>query len=280
MLRLHLKLYCTVLLTVFGCFANNSPSTSSEYVPTPPRVVTSLEIIYGSYGVPVDYSYNETTASTDKHFGSVPGCPQSIEGFPWVYYGNPPRCFLAGHHGPCSFGQKLFIQPGSLSGICGCQCLDDDVDPKIFQLLKNLDVRYVYCRQFGGDVPKHGQLYDKQTQKCYNYFEKGPCREGTVITAFTDVSITCLPICNDNQPNWLVDRDEGRCKQVILCRILWHGKNFCLLIFKTFYWKFQPPPQAVSGAGLILANSECRSGERYSNTLKKCVRQSSNLNIG
>ncbi|CAL8091331.1 unnamed protein product [Orchesella dallaii] len=69
-------------------------------------------------GEEIDNRYNEPNRGFAYSAVSVPGCPKSIEGNTWLYYGEPPRCFLAGIQGPCFQNQHLAPQRQSPFGIC------------------------------------------------------------------------------------------------------------------------------------------------------------------
>ncbi|CAL8091325.1 unnamed protein product [Orchesella dallaii] len=69
-------------------------------------------------GEEIDNRYIEPNYGFGYASVSVPGCPKSIEGNPWLYYGQPPRCFLAGIQGPCFQNQHLEPQRQTPYGIC------------------------------------------------------------------------------------------------------------------------------------------------------------------
>lgn len=88
------------------------------------RIVTNVEDV--KRGVPVDYRYNESSNNLAGLSGriSVPGCPKSEAGLPWVHFqsGNSTKCYLVGTQGPCLPTHVLFMEEGSLLGICNCEC--------------------------------------------------------------------------------------------------------------------------------------------------------------
>ncbi len=140
------------------------------------RIETNLETIYGNQGVPVKFCYNET--STSKNVTSVPGCPKSIDGIPWIYYGTPPRCFLAGHYGPCPVGQKLLAVHGTPFGICACECFVDDIQVGLINwkpssLNNDQDQtmpkrqRFYLCLRNKNDGGELGQVFDTETKSCH-----------------------------------------------------------------------------------------------------------------
>lgn len=145
------------------------------------RTEANLETIYGNQGVPVKFCYNETSVSQDVT--SVPGCPKSINGIPWIYYGKPPRCFLAGHHGPCPIGQKLLAVHGTPFGICACECFVDDIQLGLINWKpsnptsnhdKTMQIpqRYFYCLRKKNDGAELGQIFDTETKTCYPIYSE------------------------------------------------------------------------------------------------------------
>ncbi len=143
--------------------AHESPE--NEQVFTQERLVTSLQVIYGSQGVSVHYWYNET-AKADE-IKSAPGCPKSIDGFPWVYYGTPPRCYLAGHHGPCELRQKLLVKENSRDGFCACECVVDGIQEGNVKWDSRKGTRYISCQDVGIEPSSYGQVFDKLDKACY-----------------------------------------------------------------------------------------------------------------
>lgn len=143
-----------------GTFAENNISSSSN---NSERIITNLDIIYNSSGVPLDYSYNE---STSTGLTSAPGCPKSIDGIPWIYYGDPPRCFLAAHYGPCPKEQKLLVVKGSAFGVCACECVVDGEYIPYFQSNLRLKPRYIFCKN-PSLIATWGHIYDTKEFKCF-----------------------------------------------------------------------------------------------------------------
>lgn len=136
------------------------------------RIVTDYTVLSSPTGVPIDFSYNETAQS--GVLTSSPGCPKSIEGHPWIYYGDPARCFLAGFQGPCTDTNRvLLVERYSLVGICGCKCLLNF--QKTIQQREILEdtlyfssnSRYQICPGLAQE-----QAYDKENKKCYNFGEQ------------------------------------------------------------------------------------------------------------
>lgn len=152
---------------VFMLFALNILSSKAQYTPNE-RIITDLSLLYGNQGVSVKFAYNETTNS--NKLTSVPGCPKSIDGIPWIYYGDPPRCFLAGQYGPCPLGQKLLVMEGSPFGVCACECVVDGEQDNAFELNTQSKPRYIFCNSKGENANFYGQIYDTKENVC---FEKG-----------------------------------------------------------------------------------------------------------
>ncbi|CAL8091417.1 unnamed protein product [Orchesella dallaii] len=130
------------------------------------RIVTDFKTLL--IGAPIDFSYNESHVGPDSSDGlsSVPGCPKSDEGYPWVYFGSPPKCYLAGEHGPCDdWNQKLFVKSGSTFGFCSCTCIEgielNPLEDTFCKLSKNtMELVHV------GDL-----------EKCFGIYDQGPCAE-------------------------------------------------------------------------------------------------------
>ncbi|ODN00308.1 hypothetical protein Ocin01_06373 [Orchesella cincta] len=104
----------------------------------------------------------------------LPVCPQKYVDeyeYPYVVYGKPSQCYVAGRQGPCSSGSVLFAKPRSHFGVCSCECF---IDEGI--LFDDSHVRnYRYC--FNARV---GQIfvYDKKRCACYQLGTQGPCPQG------------------------------------------------------------------------------------------------------
>ncbi len=193
-----LSLYLTVavLATLLSKQYTIAQDDTIVFSQTNERVITNLETIYSAHGVPLDYSYNETTSNT---LTSVPGCPRSIEGLPRIYYGNPKRCYLAQHIDPCGIGEKLLAQNESLYGICGCECMT--LDPERYSNLRNSKERYLYFEDDTGEFP-YGQIFDTKERKCYGKYERGPrVKPRYVIAGIFDDKRTCLPLCIEKDPH-------------------------------------------------------------------------------
>lgn len=150
-----------ILFSLLATFCKSQ----AETVPKQERIITNLEVIYGNQGVAVKFWYNETKISNQRT--SVPGCPKSIDKIPWIYYGEPPRCYLAGHHGPCSLGQKLLVKKGSPFGICACECVVDGVQCGSLEWNQFKYSRYISCDSHGENANPFGQIFDKEANKCY-----------------------------------------------------------------------------------------------------------------
>lgn len=149
------------LLVIFTLFSPTIFKNSAESL----RIISDLELIYGNQGVAVEYWYNETTNNTQKT--SVPGCPTSIDGVPWIYYGNPRRCYLAAHHGPCPLEQKLLVVEGSPYGVCACKCVVDRAQTGLQFDNQQSKPRYIFCTNKGENSNPRGQIYDTKDQLCF-----------------------------------------------------------------------------------------------------------------
>lgn len=180
------------------------------------RIVTDLRVIYDKRGVDLDYRYNETHYNSNG-LSSVPGCPKSISGLPWIYYGNPKKCYLAHFTGPCSKGEMLLTHEESPYGFCGCECMTLNPD-KYISLGENKGIRYLGCKDDEKEISKNfplGQVFNVNEQRCYGMYTNGPCEKaGEVITEFTEKSIMCKPICNKALPNWTELHSQQMCAVV------------------------------------------------------------------
>lgn len=127
------------------------------------RIVTDISYVYD--GVLVDYRYNESdTKFIPKEGGllSVPGCPKSVEGYPWVYYGSPKKCYLAGEQGPCPQDQKLFIKAGSPYGFCNCECFEG----------KEISQEAEFCNSMMDGTE---YVFMSETRQCYAVYDQVSC---------------------------------------------------------------------------------------------------------
>ncbi|CAL8091420.1 unnamed protein product [Orchesella dallaii] len=129
------------------------------------RIVTDSETLW--IGAPIDYSYNESYPESSDSFSSVPGCPKSDEGYPWVYFGSPPKCYLTGEQGPCDSFDKLFVKSDSEFGFCSCGCIEG------IQLISPQEHQFCMPHSVGNLELVHvGDL-----EKCFWIFDQGPCKE-------------------------------------------------------------------------------------------------------
>ncbi|CAL8091413.1 unnamed protein product [Orchesella dallaii] len=131
------------------------------------RIVTDSETLL--IGVPIDYSYNESHVRSDSSdgFSSVPGCPKSDGGYPWVHYGTPPKCYLAGQQGPCDGNQTLFVKTGSTFGFCSCNCFEG------IQLINPFEDQFCNSKP----VITLEFVHVADLDKCFAIYEQGPCGE-------------------------------------------------------------------------------------------------------
>lgn len=98
--------------------------------------------------IPVNYSFNETLHPSISKYSSAPGCPTSIDGYPFLQYESflddehscqfnelkgpcpapHPRkevlCYLAGFQGPCPSSNEVLLPSNSSwpLGQCACSC--------------------------------------------------------------------------------------------------------------------------------------------------------------
>jgi len=87
------KRYYTVIVVCFISTVGNFAVVKSESLIANERIITDYQDVVN--GVPIDYRYNESAFLSSGHgLPSVPGCPKSDEGYPWVYFGLPPKCYL------------------------------------------------------------------------------------------------------------------------------------------------------------------------------------------
>lgn len=156
-----------LLLHYISLFTNNfidyvAASTTSNLATKHERVITDIKDVFS--GVPVDFSYNQSAINgvlLERGMTSAPGCPKSVAGYPWVYYGSPTKCYLAGEKGPCDPDQKLLVEYGSFYGFCNCECFEGakrsrDMDKA--QFCTSLDGReYVFIPE----MKKCFSLYDQ-----------------------------------------------------------------------------------------------------------------------
>ncbi|CAL8132992.1 unnamed protein product [Orchesella dallaii] len=144
------------------------------------RIITDSEALI--HGVPIDFSYNEGSTSSNSNLKSVPGCPKSDEGYPWVYYGSPKKCYLAGEQGPCMPDQSIFVTSRSAWGFCNCNCFKE----RKGNVKNGQD-------QFCSGVTSRGVIieyvFKSSLRKCYTLFEQGPCNEGEWLVKTTGSTI-------------------------------------------------------------------------------------------
>ncbi|CAL8091428.1 unnamed protein product [Orchesella dallaii] len=145
------------------------------------RIVTDFKTLL--IGAPIDFSYNESQVRSDSSDGlsSVPGCPKSDEGYPWVYFGSPPKCYLAEEQGPCGdWNQKLFVKSGSTFGFCSCKCFEG------IQLINPLEDQF--CNPYSRGTIELVHVGD--LEKCFEIYEQGPCGEDELIVKVVESEIS------------------------------------------------------------------------------------------
>ncbi|CAL8091340.1 unnamed protein product [Orchesella dallaii] len=207
---------------------------------SPERIVSDLEIIESPNGVPVDFNYNETIREPG-FLTSAPGCPKSIDRYPWVYFGNPPRCHLAGYSGPCGDDRYLFIEQSYPFGVCVCQCFKFFLQSNQSDSIQTSPSgRYKFCGYNTG--------YDSQEKICYDLNERGPCALGQWLVRNSSNSLICIT----------------ECPIVAGIRLYYnHNTDQC-----------EKPVYGGGGAGAspsYIARNRCQAGEHYSSILKDCV---------
>ncbi len=89
---------------------------------------------------------------------------------------------MAGHHGPCPLGQKLLVKKGSPFGTCVCECVVDGIQSGSLEWNKLKYSRYVSCDGYGENANPFGQVFDKETNTCY---EKATQVKYTLFKSFT-----------------------------------------------------------------------------------------------
>lgn len=89
------------------------------------------------------------------------------DGYPWVKFGTPARCYLAGFQGPCPLYMKLFYnQTAPEFGYCSCDCFDND---------PSSPVEY-YCmrkaKEWHSDAEFRAYGFSSETKSCYALFSE------------------------------------------------------------------------------------------------------------
>ncbi|ODM91660.1 hypothetical protein Ocin01_15019 [Orchesella cincta] len=186
------------------CSATISVTAQVEFAQVE-RIVTTLAVIDSDEGIPLDYNYNETIK--EEELTSAPGCPKSIDGFPWVYYGDPPKCHLSGFRGPCGENQLLFLKDfESNEGVCVCEiCEKYLISGAPIQV--SPDKRYKFCG------PDH--VYDKTSRQCYDLNAQGSCEQAQwLVKDSSGVNVKCVPECPKSEESDKVmkyDHNKGEC---------------------------------------------------------------------
>lgn len=146
-------------------------------------------------GVDIDFSFNETLIAGSKGRSSSPGCPKSVNGIPWVYYGSPQKCLMSGRRNECKLGSTLLPVEGSTFGKCVCNCLVDRDFPKERKVETE---NFIHCKGTSGNLRfrkgeyGYGQIYDKRRSKCFNVGFREECNlKGERVTGLTDGLIDC-----------------------------------------------------------------------------------------
>ncbi|CAL8091409.1 unnamed protein product [Orchesella dallaii] len=234
----------TIILTVIilklnFATANKTESFNSSF--TEERIITNIEDVEN--GVPIDFNYNETSSSSSPGaLSSVPGCPRSDEGYPWVYHGSPPRCYLAGQRGPCDVDRSIFITDGSPFGFCNCNCFEG--------VRRSNKIDYQFCKISDSGETDTEFTFMAALGKCFKIYDQGPCDEDERI----------VKVVKNTSGGIIV---KAMCQRNPLSQIL-------LVSTKNPY----ESDTDISGVGLIIPHSEeeCKyTGRKYSKLLKKCV---------
>ncbi|CAL8091389.1 unnamed protein product [Orchesella dallaii] len=211
------------------------------------RIITDIKDVRN--GVKIDYSYNESVTIVDlstsrEGLASVPGCPKSDEGYPWVYFGSPPKCYLTGQRGPCEGDQSLFIKKGTPFGFCNCDCFQDQESRG--KEKKDQD-RFCTARleEF---------VYMPALEKCFTLYDQGPCKtDEWLVKVSKGVNNTnAIAKCETRKcPKGQVPHGEDK-----------DGKTSCSGRF------------SVYASPVSIPRNECEDrGMRYSELLKKCVKK-------
>ncbi|CAL8091393.1 unnamed protein product [Orchesella dallaii] len=238
--------YASILLTVTTLVAivqniAEAKSVIQEPSSVTERVVTNIDSVYN--GAPLDYRYNESDSNSLGNPVSSPGCPKSDEGYPWVYYGSPPKCFLAGQQGPCEEDQSLFVKSDSPDGFCNCNCFEGgkvDSKKEQDQFCMGITKEFVF-------MPARG--------KCYTIYEQGPCKEDEWLVKMTNSSANGaaeFAHCEKRKcPVGEIPFGEDN-----------NGNTNC------------GPPMKFLASPVSIPRNQCESdGMKYSELLQKCVLQ-------
>ncbi|ODN00315.1 hypothetical protein Ocin01_06367 [Orchesella cincta] len=157
------SIFFIVIVLIIKAFAETNSTSKSQVISE--RIITNLKDVIN--GVPIDYSYNESDTIPPAGLISVPGCPKSDEGYPWLYFGSPPKCFLTGQRGPCPADQSLFVELRTPFGFCNCDCFEGTQSS-----VKATPDQDRFCTALLQEF-----VYMPALEKCFPIFDQGPCAE-------------------------------------------------------------------------------------------------------
>ncbi|CAL8091405.1 unnamed protein product [Orchesella dallaii] len=232
----------TILIEAALVLSIEAKSVPQEIVE---RIVTDPQILWT--GAPIDYSYNESHIRSDPSdgFSSVPGCPKSDEGYPWVYFGLPPKCYLTGQKGPCGAYLSLFAKKGTPFGFCNCDCFQDLESGEN----ENKD-QDRFCK--GSSFIEF--VYMPAVGKCFALYYQGPCKGDEWLVKVAE---------GVNNTNAIAKCETRKCPEgVVPYGDDEDGKPYCSGRVSAY------------APVTIIPRKECiEMGMRYSELLKKCVKR-------
>ncbi|XP_021968395.1 uncharacterized protein LOC110863404 [Folsomia candida] len=122
-------------------------------------------------GIEVDKSFIQIRSNEPGILSSSPGCPSPTDGYPWVKFGTPTRCYLTGFQGPCPLYMKMLYNQNSPEfGYCQCDCFDNDPSSPF----------EYYCMrkpsEWDLDSAFRAYGFSSETKSCYALFSQGPCQ--------------------------------------------------------------------------------------------------------
>ncbi|CAL8134998.1 unnamed protein product [Orchesella dallaii] len=163
---------------------------------------------------------------------TAPGCPARTFQLPWIYYGNPERCYLAGHRGPCNSRMTMFVRQNEpIRGMCDCDDAGSFTTAESYFLSKNK----TFCIH-----EKRRLAYFPPKKRCYYLFERGPCPFGEWLIINAQGNAVCeVRRCPKNlydttsyrTPFWFYDNLRDSCYQAYTRGYC--PRNYLLLPTKT-----------------------------------------------
>lgn len=152
---------------------------------------------------------------------------------PWIYHGNPERCYLSGHRGPCNSRMKLFArQTDSVRGTCDCDDAGTYTTSEKYFNAKNK----TFCNH-----EKRNLAYYIPKRQCYYLFERVSFAK-ILKSANSDLSSCAVTIWTFHQGpcyfgEWLIINQQGR----VICEPRRCPKNlYDTTSYRTPYWYFDP----------------------------------------